>query len=178
MEWNGEGRSTNRNNGVGIKREKMAKSIEMAIYDLSLRINLFMAAKEAESRVEGLTAREMLILELIGLKKETSISKIASLCTGASSSTISTTITRLWRKKKLVNKTIHPQNQRVTLVSLTEEGKKALEDIKNDQLVVFKVVAESLALSPDEVAYFRSICENSIRYFDDKLGLKVKDRGN
>jgi DNA-binding MarR family transcriptional regulator len=153
----------------------MEKSIEMTIYDLSLRINLYMAAKEAESRVADLTPREMLILELIGLKKETSISKIAGLCTGVSSSTISTTITRLWRRKKLVNKTIHPRNQRVTLVSLTEEGERVLEDIKSDQLAVFKVVAASMGLSPDEVDHFKSIFENAIRYFDDKLGLDVKE---
>lgn len=144
------------------------------IYDMSLRVKLFMAAKEAESHVAGLTEREMLLLELIGVKGETSISTISGFCTGVSSSTISTTITRLWRQKKLVNKTILPQNQRITMVSLTEEGKKVLEDIKKDQLKIFKAVAESLGLSFDEVDYFKAIIENSIKYFDEKLGLTTK----
>ena len=154
-----------------IQEWKMAKSMEMMIYDMSLRVKLFMAAKEAENCVKGLTEREKLLLELIGAKGETSISKIAGLCTGVSSSTISTTITRLWRQKKLVYKTILPQNQRVTMVSLTEEGKKVLEDIKKDQLVIYKAVAESLGLSFDEMDYFKTVIENAIHYFDDKLGL-------
>jgi DNA-binding MarR family transcriptional regulator len=57
------------------------------------------------------------------------------------------------------------------VVSLTEKGKKVLEEIKKRQSVVFKTVAKSLGLSQEENVYFRDILENAIKFFDEDLGL-------
>lgn len=149
----------------------MQKTTEMLIYEMSLRVRLYMASKELERRVEDLTERESLLIELLGLKEEMSISEIANLYASVSNSTISTTITKLWKDKKLVDKKILPENQRITVVSLTEKGKKVLEEIKKRQSVVFKTVAKSLGLSQEENVYFRDILENAIKFFDENLGL-------
>jgi DNA-binding MarR family transcriptional regulator len=150
----------------------MPKAIETLIYEISLRVRLYMASKAVSQRAADLTERESLILELIGMNNNMSISAIAKLYPTVSNSTISTTITRLWKDHKLVDKNILPENQRMTVVSLTKEGQKRLEQIKKSQAVIYKTVAESLGLSPDENNYFRVFLENAIQFFDRKLGLK------
>jgi DNA-binding MarR family transcriptional regulator len=134
---------------------------------------LYIASKISEQKVGDLTDRETLILELVGMKGNMSISEIGSLYPTVSNSTISTTITRLWKDKKLVDKRILPENQRVTTVSLTEKGKKVLEEIKRTQSEVFSTVTVSLGLSPDQVQYFQEILENAISFFDKTLGLSL-----
>jgi DNA-binding MarR family transcriptional regulator len=152
----------------------MKKNTEKLIYDMAFRVRLYIASKISEQKVGDLTDRETLILELVGLKGNMSISEIGSLYPTVSNSTISTTITRLWKDKKLVDKRILPENQRVTTVSLTEKGQKVLEEIKRSQSEVFSTVTVSLGLSPDQVEYFQEILENAIGFFDKTLGLTLE----
>jgi DNA-binding MarR family transcriptional regulator len=152
----------------------MKKNTEKLIYDMAFRVRLYIASKTSEQKVGDLTDRETLILELVGMKGNMSISEIGSLYPTVSNSTISTTITRLWKDKKLVDKRILPENQRVTTVSLTEKGQKVLEEIKRSQSEVFSTVTVSLGLSPDQVEYFQEILENAISFFDKTLGLTLE----
>ena len=151
----------------------MKNTTEKLIYDMAFRVRLYIASKISEQKVGDLTDRETLILELVGMKGDMSISEIGSLYPTVSNSTISTTITKLWKDKKLVDKKILPENQRVTTVSLTEKGKKVLEEIKRTQSEVFGTVTVSLGLSPDQVEYFQEILENAIGFFDKTLGLSL-----
>ena len=153
----------------------MAKSIEMILAEMSLRVRLLMSAENAGKRIGGLSERETLLLELIGTKKGMCISEIAEFFGGVSSSTISMTITKLWRKHKLVKKNIMPKNQRVTLVSLTDKGKLLLAEIKKDQLMIYKTVTESLGLAPEQDENLRKLLNNSIRFFDKQLGLNKRN---
>jgi len=152
----------------------MKKNTEKLIYDMAFRVRLYIASKISEQKVGDLTDRETLILELVGMKGNMSISEIGSLYPTVSNSTISTTITRLWKDKKLVDKRILPENQRVTTVSLTEKGQKVLEEIKRSQSQVFSTVTVSLGLEPDQVEYFQEILENAIGFFDKTLGLTLE----
>jgi DNA-binding MarR family transcriptional regulator len=151
----------------------MKNNTEKLIYDMAFRVRLYIASKVSEQKVGDLTERETLILELVGMKGNMSISEIGSLYPTVSNSTISTTITKLWKDKKLVDKRILPENQRVTTVSLTEKGKKVLEEIKRTQSEVFSTVTVSLGLAPDQVQYFQEILENAISFFDETLGLSL-----
>lgn len=144
---------------------------EKLIYDMAIRVRLYIASKVSEQKVGDLTERETLILELVGMRGNMSISEIGSLYPTVSNSTISTTISKLWKDKKLVDKRILPENQRVTTVSLTEKGEKVLEEIKRTQSEVFSTVTVSLGLAPDQVQYFQEILENAISFFDKTLGL-------
>ena len=153
----------------------MKKNTEKLIYDMAFRVRLYIASKVSEQKVGDLTERETLILELVGMKGNMSISEIGSLYPTVSNSTISTTITKLWKDKKLVDKRILPENQRVTTVSLTEKGKKVLEEIKRTQSEVFSTVTVSLGLDPDQVHYFQEILKNAISFFDKTLGLSLDD---
>ena len=152
----------------------MKKNTEKLIYDMAFRVRLYIASKISEQKVGDLTDRETLILELVGMKGNMSISEIGGLYPTVSNSTISTTITRLWKDKKLVDKRILPENQRVTTVSLTEKGQKVLEEIKRSQSEVFSTVTVSLGLEPDQVEYFQEILENAIGFFDKTLGLTLE----
>jgi DNA-binding MarR family transcriptional regulator len=151
----------------------MKKHTESLIYDMAFRVRLYIASKISENKVGDLTDRESLIIELIGMKGSMSISEIGSLYPTVSNSTISTTITKLWKDRKLVDKTILPENQRVTTVTLTEKGQKILSEIRRTQSDVFSTVTVSLGLSPDQVEAFQDILEHAIGFFDKTLGLKL-----
>jgi DNA-binding MarR family transcriptional regulator len=153
----------------------MAKSIEALIYDMAFRVRLYMASKISEQKVGDLTDRESLIIELIGMKGSMSISEIGSLYPTVSNSTISTTITKLWKDKKLVDKRILPENQRVTTVTLTDKGQQILKEIKRTQADVFSTISVSLGLPPDQVESFQDMIKNAINFFDETMGLKLKD---
>ena len=153
----------------------MKNNTEKLIYDMAFRVRLYIASKVSEQKVGDLTDRETLILELVGMKGNMSISEIGNLYPTVSNSTISTTITKLWKDKKLVDKRILPENQRVTTVSLTDKGQKVLEEIKRTQSEVYGTVAVSLGLSPDQVQYFQEILVNAISFFDKTLGLKLEE---
>ncbi len=154
----------------------MENNTEKLIYDMAFRVRLYIASKISEQKVGDLTDRETLILELIGMMGNLSISEIGSLYPTVSNSTISTTITELWKSKKLVDKKILPENQRITSVSLTDKGKQVLEEIKRTQTEVYRTISESLGLSPDEVESFQVILKNAIGFFDETLGLKLHKR--
>ena len=57
----------------------MQTTTEMLIYEMSLRVRLYIASKELERRVQDLTERESLLIELLGLKEAMSISEIGNL---------------------------------------------------------------------------------------------------
>jgi len=150
----------------------MGKSTEMLIYEMSLRVRLFRMFMGSENNPGNLTDREILILELLSMKDSMSISEIGALCPTVSGSTISTTITKLWKENKLVNKQILPENQRVTAVSLTDEGMRAIKEIKRTKSELYSTIAESLELSPEEDVLFQNILANAIVFFDKKLNLR------
>ena len=154
----------------------MSEMTEMMIYDMAFRVRLYIAAKLYEDkRIQDLNDRETLLLELVGTKGSMSISEICNFYPRVSSSTISTTITRLWKDKQLVEKKILPENQRITTVNLTEKGQKVLEQIKRKQSHVFKTVTASLELSVDQGDSFQQVLGNAIGFFDDLLGLELND---
>lgn len=149
----------------------MGKSTEELIYEMSLRVRLFRMFTGPESIPGNLTDREILILELLSMKESMSISEIGALCPTVSGSTISTTITKLWKENGLVNKQILPENQRVTAVSLTDEGIRVAGEIKRAKAKLYSTIAESLELSPEEEVLFQKVMANAILYFDRKLDM-------
>ena len=154
----------------------MKEVTEVMIYDMAFRVRLYIASRlSEEKRVNDLSDREALLLELIGTKGSMSISEICNFYPRVSNSTISTTITKLWKEKKLVDKTIRPENQRITTVNLTDEGRKVLGQIKKNQTDVFNTVAKSLGLSTKQNESFQQILESSIGFFDELLELRLKE---
>ena len=153
----------------------MPKTTEMLIYEMALRVRLYLTSQKPGKKVADLTDRETLLLELIGAREQMSISEIAKMYPTVSNSTISTTITKLWKENKLVKKTILPENQRKTVVSLTPAGKKVLREIRQAQTVTFNTVTKSLGLSSEQDEYFQIFIKNGIQFFDKKLGLKLDE---
>ena len=154
----------------------MTEMTESMIYDMAFRVRLYIASRLADgNRINDLTERETLILQLIGTTGRMSISEICNFYPRVSSSTISTTITKLWKEKKLVDKNILPENQRITTVNLTEKGQKVLKEIKKKQSDVFNTVTTSLGLSAEQNASFQIVLKSAIGFFDDMLGLELNE---
>ena len=154
----------------------MAEVTETMIYEMAFRVRLYIASKLSEDkRLNDLSEREALLLELVGTVGCLSISEIGNFYPKVSSSTISTTITKLWKDKKLVDKRILPENQRITTVNLTEKGRSVWEQIKQNQSDVFKTVATSLGLSVKQSESFQHILEHAIGQFNEMLGLELPE---
>ena len=156
----------------------MTEVTETMIYEMAFRVRLYIASKFSEDkRLNDLSEREALFLELVGTVGSLSISEIGNFYPKVSSSTISTTITKLWKDKKLVDKKILPENQRITTVNLTEKGRAVFEQIKENQSDVFKMVTASLGLSAKQGESFQHILKHAIGYFDEMLGLDLNEAG-
>jgi DNA-binding MarR family transcriptional regulator len=154
-----------------IKGVAVTNQVEELMYHLSLRLRLYRVSRGLGERPAELSEREALLLELIGLKGSVSISEIVKLYAKVSPSTISTSITRLWREKELVEKSVDPDNQRLTMVSLTEKGKAALDEIIRARSKLYRAVTESLGVVHEENGLFRKAMKNGARYFGRILGL-------
>jgi DNA-binding MarR family transcriptional regulator len=154
----------------------MKEVTESMIYDMAFRVRLYSASKVAdEKRINDLSERETLLLQLVGTTGRMSISEICNYYPRVSNSTISTTITRLWKEKKLVDKNILPENQRITTVKLTEKGQKVLAEIKKKESDVFNTVTTSLGLSAEQNESFQLVLKNAIGFFDDLLGFELNE---
>jgi len=143
---------------------------------MAFRVRLYIASTLAdEKRINDLSERETLLLQLVGATGRMSISEICNYYPRVSNSTISTTITKLWKEKKLVDKNILPENQRITTVNLTEKGQKVLAEIKKKQSDVFNTVTTSLGLSAEQNESFQLVLKSAIGFFDDLLGLELNE---
>jgi len=154
----------------------MTEVTESMIYDMAFRVRLYIASTLAdEKRINDLSERETLLLQLVGATGRMSISEISNYYPRVSNSTISTTITKLWKEKKLVDKNILPENQRITTVNLTEKGQKVLAEIKKKQSDVFNTVTTSLGLSAEQNESFQIVLKSAIGFFDEMLGLELNE---
>ena len=149
----------------------MGPELENAIAEVTLRMRLIRALQEEQHPTVPLSEREVMILELLDKRGKMSISEIAASIPKLSDSTVSTSVTKLWRDKHLVSKTISPDNQRTTIVELTEGGKKAIETINNQRTERFKALFQALEMSDGEKEVFVNILNRMIPFFDKYLGL-------
>lgn len=147
----------------------MENNLVKAISELSLRMRLIKSMQEEKSSSTDLTDREILLLELLEKAGTMTVSQIAALHPNVSESTISTTITRLWRDRKVVSKTISPENQRVTNVELTEKGKIELEVFASHQAVRYKALLKAMQISETEGQMLFEIMSRAVKVFDSHL---------
>ena len=151
----------------------MGPEFEKAINELSLRMRMLRAIQEDSAPAGALTERESLILQLLGERGQMTVTQIAEAWPNVSESTISMTITKLWRKLGLVSKTISPENQRITLVELTEKGELELETILQQRTERLKTLFDSIHITDEEKNALMNICQRGIKVFDQFLGSKM-----
>ena len=162
-----------RNVSLFIKQERycMGPELEKAVQELSLRMRLIRWMQDEKSTTKDVSEREVLLLQLISEKGRMRVTEIAAAYPNVSESTISTDLTRLWRDKGLIEKTINPKNQRQTLVELTDKGKKVLADVMKTRAAAFNALFHALQVSDDEREVLIRICTRAVKYMDEHLGL-------
>ena len=141
------------------------------IDDLSMRMRLMRAAQEGTSQTEDLSERDILLLELLNSRGRMAVSEISAAYPNVSESTISTNITKLWKNRKLVSKTINPENQRMTFVDLTDKGKELLNVIKQQRGERLTMLFRAMEFSDEERAMMERVVARAIEFFDEYLGL-------
>ena len=147
----------------------MGPEFEKAINELSLRMRMLRAIQEDSAPSDALTERESLILQLLEERGQMTVSQIADAWPNVSESTISMTITKLWRELKLVSKTISPENQRVTLVELTDKGKAELDSILSQRNQRVSVLFNSINTTEQEKKVLIDICRRGVSFLDQFL---------
>ncbi len=150
----------------------MDKSLNGLLYELTLRVRVLKASRESD-KSSVLTRREELLLEIIGLRGQSSVSSIRASYPSVTLSSISSSITALW-KKKLVEKQINPDDQRLTMIRLSDKGKEVLAGIRKEQKIMLGKLAESLNLSREQEVLLKELLTRSINYFDQNLEMKLK----
>lgn len=153
----------------------MGPDLEKAMNELSFRMRLIRASQE-EHLFQEISERESLILQQLYEQGPLSISEIAGAWPNVSESTISLTITKLWKDKGLVSKTINPENQRVTIVELTDKGKKELELILKQRSERLSTLFKAINVTPEEKAALIRICQKGVKFLDEHLGIKRQPR--
>ncbi len=152
----------------------MGPDLEKAIQELSLRMRLIRAIQEDQAAEDALSERETLILQQLAEQGQVSISQIAEVWPNVSESTISTTVTKLWRNRGLVTKTINPDNQRVTMVGLTEKGKEELQKVMKQRTERFQALFKAMNVSDEEKEVLVNVCQRGVKFFDKMLGFDKK----
>ena len=149
----------------------MESDLENGIHLLSFRMRLLRAMQEENSTSVGLTERDAMILALLNEHGRMPVSQISSAEPNVSDSTISTTVTKLWREKGMVSKTISPENQRTTIVELTDKGRKAIEILNKQRSERFKTLLQAIEVTDDEKAVLLKVVGRAIAFFDKHLEL-------
>lgn len=146
----------------------MGPDLEKAIHELSLRMRLIRAMQEDQRPEETFSERDALILQHLAEQGPMSVSQIAEAWPNVSESTISMTLTRLW-KRKIVSKTINPDNQRVTLIDLTEQGRDEMDKIYRQRKERFQALFEAIRVTPEEKDVLVRICHRGVEFLDAAL---------
>jgi DNA-binding MarR family transcriptional regulator len=150
----------------------MPMELGKLIDDLSMRMRLMRAGQEAATTADDLNERDILLLELLSNRGRMAVSEISAAYPNVSESTISTNITKLWKNKKLVSKTINPDNQRMTFVDLTNKGREFLGVIKQQRAERMATLFRAMKFSDEEREVMERVTSRAVEFFDEYLGLK------
>ncbi len=150
----------------------MGPDLEKAIQDLSLRMRMIRAIQEDHAAENALTEREAMILQQLAEQGSLSASQISESWPDISDSTLSMSITKLRRKRGLVTKPIKPDNQRVTMVELSEKGKAELAEILKQRSERFQALFKAINVSPEEKTVLIDVCQRGVKFLDKMLGFK------
>jgi DNA-binding MarR family transcriptional regulator len=154
----------------------MAAELAKLIDELGMRMRLLRAAQEGQSHAEDLSERDILLLELLGTRGRMMVSEISAAYPNVSDSTISTNITKLWRNKKLVSKTINPDNQRVTFVELTDKGRELLQVIKRQRSERLATLFVAMKFEDGEREVLARLAERAVTFFDKQFAITKMER--
>lgn len=146
----------------------MGPDLEKIINELSLRMRQIRAMQEDQNPKGALTERESLILQQVSENGPLPVSQIAQVWADISESTISITLTKLW-KQKLVSKTISPDNQRVTMVDLTEKGRAELAKILEQRRQRFQMFFDAIQVTPEEKEVLIRVFQRGVSFLDQIL---------
>jgi DNA-binding MarR family transcriptional regulator len=147
----------------------LGPELEQAVHELALRMRMIRAIQEDVAPVGALTEREALILHLLAERGQMTVTQIAGAWPNVSESTISMTITKLWRKLGMVSKTISPENQRITHVGLTDKGQAELDNIFKQRSTRIKALFDSINMTDEEKQVMISICQRGVKVLDQFL---------
>jgi len=149
----------------------METRLQEGIFELSLRMGMLGTARDNGALTAGLSDREKTVLLLLNQRGKMTVSQIASAAPDVHYSTISATITRLWRDEGLVSKKINPESQRETIVELTEKGRQVARELLNERRARFRALVRAIAVTDEEKEILLRVVNRAIAFFDKHLSV-------
>ena len=65
---------------------------------------------------------------------------------------------------------IHPDNQRITQIDLTDKGREELDQILEHRSQRFQALFKAIQVTPEEKEVLIRICQRGVAFFDTILG--------
>jgi DNA-binding MarR family transcriptional regulator len=154
----------------------MERELSKLMDELGLRMRLLRATQENGAGTADLSERDILLLELLDSHGRMTVSEIGASYPHVSESTISTNITKLWREKKLVSKSINPDNQRITFVDITDKGREILKKVRQMRTERLATLFRAMEFSDEERQVMERLTSRAISFFDQYLrNERIKD---
>lgn len=110
---------------------------------MSLLMRILKARIGADSDIAKLNDRQLLILEILAEQKQMSVSELSQNFKEVGQTTISMDL-RLLRTRKWTQKKLCPDDERVHLVELTNEGQNTVSKIRTRTLKTFSSLVKVL----------------------------------
>ena len=146
----------------------MGPDLTEVMLEFSLRMALLKTIQEESQPLGDVSERDSVILSLLDTKGAMTVSQITDLAPQGSGSTISTTITKLW-KRKLVSKTIDPDNQRVTIVDLTGKGREVVDVLNQQRAKRFQMFFDAINATKEEKEALFRVFSKGVAFLDKQL---------
>lgn len=143
----------------------MENSLAKLIDKMSYQMRLLKASQEDNAASLGLSERDLLLLNNLLEKGSSTISDIANADPTASISTISTAVTSLWRKK-LLTKIADPDDQRTTIIELTQAGTEVITEYNLQRAQRFKALFKAIEMTDEEKEVFLRVLNRAVNYFE------------
>ncbi len=147
----------------------MDSELVETIMNLSTTMLRLKASQEENIPPASVSDREYIILKQLKEKGQLSISDIADAAKSVSYSTISTDVTKLWREKKMVEKNIDPDNQRVTLVKINDAGLEVVSTVEQQRGKRINILETALNVNEHERQILIDVVTRAIEYLNKTL---------
>lgn len=162
----------------------MASDLIQTMLGLGAVVRPYMAKELAKAAGPGLTDRDVVLLQFVAEKGQTTFAEIADRVprdehfqihreAGASGSRLSAALAALFSEHGVIKKEINPENQRQTIVTLTPKGRRIVDKVVETRSRVYQEIRRAMnPLSREEEAKLNELFVRTTENFKSFLAQK------
>ena len=143
------------------------KKIFENIAELSVKMRILQTRLGGEDDLDKLNERQLLMLEMLYIAKQMTVLEFCRHFHQVRQSTISTDI-KYFIGKGWVTKSFSEKDQRVHLVSITEDGEEKVEDIRKKRIEAYLPLRHIIE-SREEFELISKLSKRAVKAIEDEL---------